>query len=424
MIKKILIFMVMATMGLNATTITDLFIAIKKQPISKKDVMSVKMAGLNKQSAEDALYPKLYGSLSYEHFNRPSSMRPVLPTESPALLANDDPLPFSKNISRAGLNLSFPIFVKALYTIRDKAKVMKIAQEYKTKINFIQREATVLGADANLKYLENLSKALDKKQESLLKTKSDIALKVKNGRLAGISLIKIDESLNNIAIAKNKIDANKNELQSIIYTLSGIELQKSVNLNQVKNINTDKLFAILPLTASLKAKRLALKASKESLYPSLFLKANYAKSYGKGYNNDKSLDTRFGSIGLYLNIPIFDRSKYTKIQKARVAYESEMLNISYTKHSLLSDAGKLQNDLKILAKSEKLAKKSIGLNKELLKVARISYESGRMSEEEYLRYENALYDAYASWYGIKAKKWQDIAKLGVIYGNDLEEIVK
>jgi len=424
MIKKLFFISISVALSLNATTITDIFQSLKKQPISKRDTLDVVMAKLDKKSAEDALYPKLNGSLSYEHFNRPSSMRPFLPTETSTLLANDEPLPFSKDIYKAGVNFSFPLFVKALYTIKDKAKILKIAKDEKRVLNLIQREATILGANANMRYLENLLKALDKKRDSLLKTKEDIAIKVKNGRAAGISLVKIDESLNAIDISKNKILSNISELRSVIYTLSGVDLQKSVDMQKTKEINKEKLFALLPLKASLKARKMALKASKESLYPSLFLKAGYAKSYAKGYNNDKSLDTGFGSIGLYLNIPIFDRSKYTKIQKARVAYESEALNISYTKHSLLSDSAKLQRDLSILKRSEKLAKKSIELNKELLKVAKISYENERMSEEEYLRYENALFDSYASLYDIEAKKWQDIAKLAVIYGNDLEEIVK
>ncbi len=424
MIKKIFLVSILFALSLNATTITDLFKSLKNQPISKRDILDVKMANLNKKSAEDALYPKLYGNLSYEHFNRPSSLRPVLPTETSVLLANNEPLPFSKDISRAALSFDFPLFVKSLYSIKDKAKTLKVAKEQKRKLNLIQREAAILGADANMIYLENLSKALEKKRDSLMKTKEDISLKVKNGRAAGISLVKIDESLNSIDMVKNSIDMKINELRSTIYTLSGIDLKRGVGLKKVKDINKEKLFAILPLKETLKAKKMALKASKESLYPALFLKASYAKSYAKGYNNDKSLDTGFGSIGLYLNIPIFDKTKRTNIQKARVAYESEMLNISYTKHSLLSDSAKLQRDLKILKRSEELAKKSIKNNKELLKVAKISFESGRMSEEEYLRYENALYDAYASFYEIDAKKWQDIAKLAVIYGNDLEEIVK
>ncbi len=425
MLKTVTIFLgLLITLNLNAMTIRDLFQSLKNQPISKKDEMSLKIAQLSKKQAQDRLFPKMYGIVSYEHFNRPSSMRPVLPTETSERLRNGDPLPFSQNITRFGLSFDFPIFVKALYTIKDKANMLKLAEKEKIKINFIQREATILGADANLKYLEKLSLALQAKRKSLMKMREDISLKVKNGRFPQIALVKIDENLNNIDITQNKINVNKNALENIIYTLSGIEIKQSIDFKQQRKINKDKFFALLPLKAVLKAKKLGLKASQESLYPSLFLKANYAQSYADGYNNDKSLHTDFGSIGLYLSIPIFDKTKYTNIQKSRVAYEREMLNIADVKHSLKSKVVKIEQDLKLLKVSKKLAKKSVKLNKTLLKVAQVAYENQRMTEEEYLRYENALFNARASVAEIEAKKWQDIATLAVIYGNDLEEVVK
>lgn len=425
MLKIVTSFLgLLIALNLNAMSLKDLFQSLKNQPISKKDEMSLKIAQLSKKQAQDRLFPKMYGIISYDHFNRPSSMRPVLPTETPERLAHGDPLPFSKNIMQFGLSFDFPVFVKALYTIKDKANMLKLAKKETIKINLIQREATILGADANLKYLEKLSLALQAKRKSLMKMREDIVLKVKNGRLPQIALVKIDENLNNIDIAQNKININKNALENVIYTLSGIEIKKSINFEQQKKINKDKFFALLPLRDVLKAKKLGLQASQESLYPSLFLKANYAQSYADGYNNNKSLHTDFGSIGLFLSIPIFDKTKYTNIQKSRVAYESEMLNIADVKHSLKSKVMKIEKDLKILKVSKRLAKKSVKLNKTLLKVSQVAYKNQRMSEEEYLRYENALFDARASVAEVEAKKWQDIATLAVIYGNDLEEIVK
>jgi outer membrane protein TolC len=405
-------------------TINELFNSLKQQPISKKDLTDIKKANLDKQSAKNALYPKLYGELSYEHYNRPASLRPVLPTETSTLLANDEPLPFSNDITKVGVNLSFPIFIKSLYTIKNKASLLKIASKDKQKLNLIQREATILGANANLKYLENLIIALNSKKSSISKTREDILIKVENGRVAQIALIKIDKSINDIDISINNINTKIDELKSTIFTLSGIDIQKSVPLTKISNIQKDTILALLPLKASLKAKQLGVKASKESLYPALSLKANYSRSYADGYNNDKSLSTDFGSIGLYLKIPLFDNSKFTQIQKAKISYMNEKLNIEDVKHSLLVKASKLEKNLILLKRSKSLAEKSIVITKELLKVAKISYTNGRMDEEEYLRYENSLFDAFASLYEVDAKRWEDIAQLAVIYGNNLKRIVK
>ncbi len=425
MLKKIILLVViMFGISANAVTIRDLFNSLKNQPVSKEDEMGVKRANLGKQSALDALYPKLNVILSYDHYNMPSSMRPVLPTETPYRLAHGEPLPFSQNITRMGFELNFPVFVKALYTIRQKAKVLKLASVDKKRLNFIQREAKILGANATLRYLEKLTLSLEAKKRSLLQTRKDIKLKVQNGRVAGIEINKIDENINNINISQNKIDQSKNELKTLIYTLSGIKIKKSIDFEQVREIKKDKIFALLPLEKSLKATKYGIKASKESLYPAVFLNANYFKSYGEGYNNNESIDTGYGSIGLKIVMPLFDKSKYTNIQKARVAYESKVLAIAETKQTLSAKAARLESDLKLLKQSRKLAKRSIENSKKLLKVAKVAFSVNRMSEEEFLRYENALVAAKATLYEIDAKKWQDIAGLAVIYGNDLEEVVR
>ena len=78
----------------------------------------------------------------------------------------------------------------------------------------------------------------------------------------------------------------------------------------------------------------------------------------------------------------------------------------------------------MLNQSINLARKSIVNQQQLLKIAKVAFLDHRMSEEEYLRYEDALAKAKASLYGFEAKKWQDIAQLAVIYGNDLKRIVK
>jgi outer membrane protein TolC len=72
----------------------------------------------------------------------------------------------------------------------------------------------------------------------------------------------------------------------------------------------------------------------------------------------------------------------------------------------------------------KLAQKSVNEQRKLLKIAKVAFKDERMTEEEYLRYENALANAKANYYSFEAKMWQDRAQLAVIYGNDLRRIVK
>lgn len=77
-----------------------------------------------------------------------------------------------------------------------------------------------------------------------------------------------------------------------------------------------------------------------------------------------------------------------------------------------------------MKKSVILAKKSVAEQRRLLKIAKVSLDNVTITQEEYLRYEDALADAKAVLYRAEAKQWQDTAQLAVIYGNDLRRIVK
>jgi len=60
----------------------------------------------------------------------------------------------------------------------------------------------------------------------------------------------------------------------------------------------------------------------------------------------------------------------------------------------------------------------------LLKIARTSYEEGRMMLEEYLRYIDALYETEADYYKTRAAYWQTLAQIAFVYGNRFEKIVR
>ena len=77
-----------------------------------------------------------------------------------------------------------------------------------------------------------------------------------------------------------------------------------------------------------------------------------------------------------------------------------------------------------MKKSEKLYEQNIKDKTELLKIARVSYESNRISIEDYLKYEDDLISEKAKLYKAQAEKWQTLVKLAVIYGNNIEDIIK
>ena len=121
---------------------------------------------------------------------------------------------------------------------------------------------------------------------------------------------------------------------------------------------------------------------------------------------------------------LFDSSKSTASQEAKLAYLQEKRHYEETEHTLTVQARQLRREILLLKRSQKLAHKSIENQQRLLNIAKVSLENESITQEEYLRYEDALANAKANLYKIVAQKWQDIAQLAVIYGNNLKEIVK
>jgi len=333
-------------------------------------------------------------------------------------------LPFSKNISRLGVQFSWPLFVKSLYTLKEKTSLMHLAAKEKKRLNLIQREAGVVGAVAYLHYMESLKDALLAKEKSILATRKKIALMVKEGRTAKSKLITLDTHINELKMNIIDIDRQKNTLVAKIETLTGIALEYSVPLYQQQPLNKEKIFALLPLEKRVQASEKGIKAAKEGYYPTLAMKGNYTYSYADAYNNDASVNTEYGMIGLYVNVPLYDRSKPTAVEEAKLDYYKEKSLIDDTRNRLSVQAKELSREITLLNDSVGLAQKSIEEQKALLKVAKVSLDNEVITQEEYLRYEDAVVNAKANLYKIDAQKWQDIAQLAVIYGNDLKGIVK
>jgi len=98
--------------------------------------------------------------------------------------------------------------------------------------------------------------------------------------------------------------------------------------------------------------------------------------------------------------------------------------LAKTADELKIKAKGMRRQLRFLQHSLSLHQRNITNQKKLVEIARRSYDEGRMTLEEYLRYIDALYDAKAELYKSKAAYWQTLAQLAFLYGNDLGRIVR
>ena len=427
MYKNILIilFFPIILQAQDVQSISKLFDSLKMNPQIKSDEIIMERALLGKSLANSMLYPELYAFGKYDYANTPAGMLPLAPNDLFQMIKDPTvPQPFSQNILRAGAALSMPVFVKSIYTMASKAKMMYQSAQAKWEIDLLKNEAVIVSSNANLQYMEALNKALEKKKESLLKVKELVTIKVNNGRAPESALLKINSGINEIDVMRNEVALNREKAIAAIFSLTNVRLKNSINMKQTGNYSNGELKVLEPIKKKIDATELTVRAEKEKLYPALVLHGNYNHSYANAYNNNLTVNEDFATVGLTLKIPIFEKNQYIKIRQSKLDMMDLQNELDKMRLNFTSQAQQLENSLVLLEKSVALYKKSIKDKQNLLDIAKVAYDTDRMSIEDYLKYEDDLLLEKSKLYKAQAQKWQTLMKLSVIYGNKIEEIVK
>jgi outer membrane protein TolC len=288
----------------------------------------------------------------------------------------------------------------------------------------LQNEAILVSSNANLQYIDALSNALDSKKQSLLKTKEIIAIQVNNGRAPGSSLLIIQNGINQVDATLNDIAINRETTLASIKTLTGIRLNMPVEMIETTSLDTSVIKSLEPIQQKVLADKLSLRAEKEKLLPSIYINGNYNHSFANAYNNNMTIDKNYTAIGLVVSMPIFNKSQYSQIKKSKIEYNTTQNEYDKLKLSLESQANQLKNSLQLLYKSEKLYQQNVKDKETILAIAKVSFQSGRITIEDYLKYEDDLVLEKSKLYKAEAEKWQTLVKLAVIYGNNIENLVK
>ena len=405
--------------------IQDLFTALKSNPQTKSDSLAFENAKTGKQSVYSTLYPTITTFGTYDNYSTATGMLPVPPNElMPMVQDQTIPQPFSEDIFRAGISISMPVFIKSIYTMAGKAKYMQRSAKAKQYINLLQNEAIIVSSNANLQYIDALSKALDNKRQSLLKTKEIIAINVNNGRAPGSSLLIIQNGINQVDATINDIAINRETALASIKTLTGIRLNTPIKMIETASLDTSVIKSLEPIQQKVLADKLSLRAEKEKLLPSILFRGNYNHSFANAYNNNISIDKNFTDIGLVVSLPIFNKSQYSQIKKSKIEYNSTRNEYDKMKLALQTQADQLQKSLQLLYKSENLYQQNVKDKEVILSIEKVSFQSGRITIEDYLKYEDDLVLEKSKLYKAQAEKWQTLVKLAVIYGNNIENLVK
>ncbi len=427
---KLIFLMLFTPLVLSAQdevkSISVLFDSLKVNPHIRADELKLERALAGKRIATGKLFPKIDAFGSYNYSSTPTGMVPVPPNDLIKMVQDQTvPQPFSENIFRAGATVSMPIFVKSVYTMASKAKKMYQSAEAKKNIDLLKNEAVIVSSNANLLYIDALNEALTKKKESLMKTKEFVQIKVNNGRLPESALLKINTGINEVDIMRNQIAQNRAKIISAVYSLTNVKLNKPLDMTQTGTYENGELKVLEPLQKKADAMKLGVRAQKEMLYPALVLHGMYTYNYAKSYNlPDQGVNEDYGTVGVTLKIPIFEKSQYSKIKMSKIEFEESENDLAKMRLEFTAQAEQLEKTLALLNNSNELYKKSVKDKEELLKIAKVAYESDRMSTEDYLKYEDDLLMERSKLYQTEAQRWQTLMKLAVIYGNSIEEMVK
>ena len=427
MVKRLLLIMCFPAMlqAQEVQNIGQLFSALKTHPQTKADEIAVQQAVTAQNLAFNQLYPTLDGFGRYEYASNPTAMLPVPPSELFALASNPNTgQPFSENIYRFGAVISIPIFMKSIYTTASMSGILVKSAKEKAFINLIRNEAILVSLNANLQYLEALDQALISKKRSLMKTKEFVVIEVNNGRGSGAALLKINNAVNEVAVLQNDLAIQREEVIAIIASYTGITLTQPLAMEQAGTYQSGEMLALNPQIEKVAAGKLALRAEKEKLLPSLVAQGTYSENLANAYNNGARVNNHYETIGVSLRIPVFTMDQYARIKKSRLEMEAGSNELEKTKLELTSQAIGLQNSSILIDNSIQLYNNSIKDKEELLSIAKVSYNSGQMSMEDYLKYEDEVVLEQSKLFNSQTRKWQMIMKLAVIYGNNIEEIVR
>ena len=427
MIKHLLILLFFPAL-VNAQEIEkigQLFDSLKTNPVTQGDEIRIEQALAGKMLAYSKLYPNIDVFGRYDYASTATGMLPIPPNDLLAMVKDPSVAqPFSENIFRLGATISMPVFVASIFPMAAKAKMMAHSAEDLKTVNVLKNEAILVGANSNLLYMQALEQALDKKKASMIKTKEFVSIKVNNGRAPESALLNINNGINQIDILKNDLALKREEAMAVIQSLTGVVLSKPLKMDQVGTFTNGELKVLDPLRKKVEADRMGYRAEKVKLLPALVIQGSYSNNSGKSYNNNQLVNNDYATMGAILKVPIFARDQYAQIKKGKLDFDASKNELDRMSLEINSQASQLQNSLLLLDNSVQLYVNSVKEKEQLLEIAKVSFQSDQMTMEDYLKYEDDVILEKSKLFKAQADKWQTLMKLCVIYGNNIEEIVK
>lgn len=406
----------------SAAMITDLLEAVARQPAVAMSKLGIQESALNKQAATDSLYPKFSLFGRGEMYNSPTNLRPMPPTE--VNIAAGESIPFSRNILRYGLAMEMPVYAAKIYALREKLDTLTQKAEIENRINLVTRQALVISINSSFQYLVNHDQAVLARIKSLEKTRDDLTLKVKNGRSSEAELMKINNTLIELFQQENDLQSMVLDVQQNLNKLTDIKIFLPVSMEMDTSFEGRSFIGVQKDELQVAAAQKQMALAKASYYPVASLYGTLSGNDGEAYNTGDAIHRDYHSAGVVVSFPLFDKTLKTQKTIAGVQLAKARNQLANTKIEVNAVFETLQQKLPIVARSLELATQSVKNNEQLLKIAKVSFDLGRTTTEDYLDYESRVLTAQATLHNAMDAKWQIIAQQAILYGIDLRGIIK
>jgi outer membrane protein TolC len=426
-VKKQLPFLLLLLLwGLPALaaepSIADLLEAVARQPAVAASELGVRSAQVRLDQAHAELYPRLSAFGSYTCYSSPTNLRPMPPTEVD--IAAGESIPFSENITRYGLKAEMPLFVKSLYSLADQIKQLQRASKVGYQLTLVTRQAAVVSLDASLAFTSHLDTAIAARIESLRKTRADLQLAVDNGRTPESELLKVETTLNDLHMQRNDVQRQAIALIRQLKQLTGIQLDHFIPLALKRPVAEGQYLRQTEQQAKVAAGEKELQQAWDRHYPSIRLEGTISENRGEAYNTGRSIERSYNYVGVVLSVPLFDRQLGSSIDQARIRLQQQKQQLAQLRIDLAAEADTLKRQLPVVEQSSKLARTSLENDRRLLAIAKVAYRNGRMTTEEYLRFETRVLEAEAALQKTYVDRWQIISRQAVLYGDELTGVVQ
>ncbi len=406
----------------SAFTIQELLEAASHHPDVEASELASTEGALREEQAAAALYPRVSLFGKAEAYNSPTNLRPMPPTE--VNVAAGDAIPFSREIVRYGLAVEAPLYVAKVYRLREKLRYLAEKSVIASRVNLISRQAAVVSLASGYRYLSQLREAVDARLKSLAATGEAVRLKVANGRAAEAELMRIDNSVIALNQQQNDLALKILDVQRDLTKFTGLEVQEPVQLTLAEAPGSGELIGLKLEEAELQAQKKEVERAQAGRYPTLSLYGTISGNDGMAYNTDEHVSRAYNFAGLVVTVPLFDRTVSADEQLARIGECKAEKKLADTRIELTALEKNLTSRLPVVEAGLALAERGLANDVQLLEIARVSFGSGRMSSEEYLRYEAQVLEAQAAVAKNRDEQWQIRAKQAVIHGIDLRGVVK